>query len=119
MAEGFRRSGSEEGLFRLLVPSSDTVSPEAASIDVAGQTWRIVNRETVPSPANAPEYICVSYSWAGGRTPNPFDLERPMSSRAQPALETAIATLRPAAIWLDAACMPTQEPARSRCLQNM
>jgi Heterokaryon incompatibility protein (HET) len=119
MTEAFRRSDPEEGVFRLLVPSSDAASPEAASIDVAGQRWQIVDRGAVPSPANAPKYICVSYFWADGRTPNPFDPERPMSSRAQPALETAIATLQPPAIWLDAACMPSREPARSLCLQNM
>src|SRR5262245_27287819 len=71
------------------------------------------------TPADAPTYICVSYSWADGRIANPFDPTRRMSGRARAALETAIATLRPAAVWLDAACMPSHEPARSRCLQSM
>jgi heterokaryon incompatibility protein (HET) len=121
MTVASRSSGPEEGVFRLLVPPSDTVSSEAALIDVAGQRWQVVDHGAVPFPARAPEYTCVSYSWAGGRTPNPFDPERPMSSRALPALETAIAALRPPppAIWLDAACMPTQEPARSLCLRSM
>lgn len=119
MTEASRNSGPEESVFRLLVPPSDTVSSEAALINVAGQRWQVVDHGAVPFPAHAPEYTCISYSWAGGRTPNPFDPERPMSSRALPALETAIAALRPPAIWLDAACMPSQEPARSLCLQNM
>jgi Heterokaryon incompatibility protein (HET) len=44
-----------------------------------------------------------------------------MSARAIPALETAIAALRtpPSAIWLDAACMPTEEPARTLCMRSM
>ena len=119
MIKASRNSGHEESVFRLLVPSSNTVSSATASVDVAGQRWRVVDYGAVPFPAHAPEYICVSYSWGGRTTPNPFDPERPMSSRARPALETAIASLRPSAIWLDAACMPSQEPARSLCLRNM
>jgi hypothetical protein len=42
-----------------------------------------------------------------------------MSSRALPALQSAIAALRPLAVWLDAACMPFQEPAREHCLRSM
>ena len=119
MTETLRSSSPKEGIFRLLVPASDTVSAGAASIDVAGERWQVVDRGAVPSPANAPKYICVSYSWTQKGTPNPFDPERPMSARAQPALQTATAALRPPAIWLDAACVPSQEPARSVCLQNM
>jgi hypothetical protein len=33
--------------------------------------------------------------------------------------ETASAAAQPTAIWLDAACMPTHEPARSLCLRSM
>jgi len=119
MREASRNSGHEESVFRLLVPSSDPASSETVLIDVAGQRWRVVDHKAVPFPAQAPEYICISYFWADRRTANPFDSERPMSSRAQPVLETAIASSRPPAIWLDAACMPSQEPARGLCLRNM
>jgi hypothetical protein len=119
MMEASPGSGPEEGIFQLLVPSSDTASSEAAMIDVAGQRWQVVHHGAVPFPAHAPDYICVSFSWAGGRTPNPFDPERPMSSRVLPALTAAIAALRPPAIWLDAACIPSLEPARSLCLRSM
>ena len=111
---------SAEAVFRLLVRASETASPEAgSSIEVAGQRWQLVDRGAVPSPTEAPSYICVSYSWGAGRTKNPFDPSQPMAARTRPALETAIATLRPAAVWVDAICVPSQEPARSRCLQSM
>ena len=119
MMEASRSSDPEESVVRLLVPPSDTVSSEAASIDVAGQRWQVVDQGAVPTPADAPKYTCVSYHWAGGREPNPFDPGRDMSPRARPALKTAIAALQRPAIWLDAACMPRREPARSLCLGSM
>src|SRR5947209_18196992 len=121
MRKASRTSGQEESVFRLLVPSRDTVSSETVSIDVAGQRWQVVDHGTVPFPAHAPEYICVSFSWGDPekREWNPFDPQRPLPSRARPVLETAIVSLRPAAIWLDVACVPSQEPARSLCLRNM
>ena len=54
--------------------------------------------------AGRPEYICVSYLWGSGRTANPFDPDRPMSVRAGPSLETALATTQPRAISVNAAC---------------
>jgi Heterokaryon incompatibility protein (HET) len=121
MIEASQSSDPEESAFRLLVPAGDTVSSGAAVVDAAGQRWQVVDHGAVPLPANAPKYTCVSYSWAGGRTRNPFDPDRPMSTRALPALETAIAASQtpPPAIWLDAACMPSREPARSLCLRSM
>jgi Heterokaryon incompatibility protein (HET) len=116
-----RSYSSQSGVFRLLVPFSDTEQSEAMFIELAGQRWQLVDYGAVPIPAGAPEYTCVSYSWAGRRTPNPFDLGRQMSARAIPALETAIAAPRTplSAIWLDAACMPTEEPARTLCMRSM
>jgi len=119
MTEAFDSSGPEESVFRLLVPARDTASSEAATIDVGGQRWQVVAHGAVPLRAEAPDFMCVSYSWGDERVPNPFDPQRPMSSRALPALEAAIAALRQDAVWLDAACMPVREPARRPCLQNM
>jgi Heterokaryon incompatibility protein (HET) len=119
MTRGFEASGPEESVFRLLIRSIDALPSEAPSIDVAGQRWRLSNQGAVPAPADASEYICVSYSWGSARMLNPFDPQRPAAARARPVLETAIAALRPPAIWWDAACMPPLEPARSLCLRNM
>ena len=119
MIEASRTSEHEERVFRLLVPSGDTASPETVWIEVAGQRWRVVDYEAELFPSPVPEYICISYFWTDQRIANPFDSERSMSSRVQPILETAIASTQPSAIWLDAACMPSREPARSLCLRNM
>ena len=119
MTEVSRKVAPNDSVFRLLMPSNQTTPPGALLFDVGGQQWRIVDYGATPSPENPPEYVCVSYSWGPGRMPNPFDPKRLMSSRALPVLRTAVATLRPPAIWLDAACMPKQEPARSLCLQSM
>ena len=42
-----------------------------------------------------------------------------MSDRAIPALEATIRALQPAAIWLDALCVPSEGPARAACLRGM
>ena len=119
MIETSRNHEHEERVFRLLIPSSDTASSETVWIEVAGQRWQVVAYEAELFPSPVPEYICISYFWTDRRIANPFDSERPMSSRVQSILETAIASAQPSAIWLDAACMPRQEPARSLCLRNM
>jgi hypothetical protein len=121
MTQAPRSSSPEESVFRLLLPASDRPSSEAASIDVAGQRWQVANFGEVPPSVQAPEYTCVSYSWGAEREPSPWDGERLMSSRVMPTFSTAIAALRPrpSAIWLDAACMPPSDPARSLCLQSM
>jgi Heterokaryon incompatibility protein (HET) len=132
MIKDSRSSGHEESVFRLLAPSSDTASPETGWIYVAGQQWRVMDHGAVPLPAQATAYICVSYSWGKVVMPNRFNPERSMPTRVMPVLETAIASLQrfpwghdiasgktPSAIWLDAACMPSQETAQSLCLQSM
>jgi Heterokaryon incompatibility protein (HET) len=66
-----------------------------------------------------PEYTCVSYAWGSGRTTNPFTPEQSMSDRTVPALEATIRAVNPAAIWIDAWCVPSLEPARTACLRSM
>ena len=117
MTYAFRSDGPEASVFQLLVPAGDAPST-AAAIDMPGQQWQLLHLGAVPSPGEAPEYICVSYPWGSGRTANPFDPDRPMSVRARPSLEAALAATQPRAVWLDAACMPAQDPARTLCLRN-
>jgi len=42
-----------------------------------------------------------------------------MSGRTIAAAETAIRIEKPEALWIDAFCMPLEEPARTRCLSRM
>ena len=119
MPEALEAENPRRSAFRLLVRSTDEAPPGSASIEAGGSRWRVMDAGSVPSPASAPKYVCVSYSWGKDQAPNPFDPEQSMSARAMSALEAAIATWRPAAIWLDAACMPRAGSARILGLQSM
>src|SRR5262245_37388246 len=82
-----------------------------------------------PPWRRAAPYICVSYSWGVERTANPFYSGQSMSIRALPALKATHAALaafeatpdemRLRVVWLDAACVPPQDPAHTLCLRNM
>lgn len=111
--------GTTSGAFRLLTPLRSTAPQASPSIILGGKQWTVVDQNDVRSPTEAPAYVCVSYVWGADRVPNPFDADRPMSSRAIPALEVTIAALDPDAIWLDSVCVPSQEPVRTMCLRSM
>jgi hypothetical protein len=104
------------GVFRLLVPASQP-SPGTRSIELQGRHWLLTDQTF--GATDTPEYICVSYAWGRGKTVNPFDESHPMSDRAVPAIEATIRIMKPTAIWIDALCAPSQDPARAVCLQNM
>ncbi len=106
------------GTLRLLVPADPSMSTDEPSIELQGQRWAM--KETVfPAPENTPEYTCVSYAWGRGRTTHPFDERQSMSDRTMRVAGTAIRTQRPTALWIDAFCVPFEEPARSVCLSRM
>ena len=105
-------------IFRLLVPATGTLSPNAPTIELEGTPWTTTDASPLIDSA-VPEYTCLSYSWGPGRTPSPLAPDQSMSDRVVPVLETAIRALRPAAIWIDAFCMPAREPERTACLRSM
>jgi hypothetical protein len=106
-----------KGVFRLLVPASQPPPPGIRSIELQDRHWILA--EQTFGATDTPEYICVSYAWGRGKTVNPFDESYPMSDRAILAIEATIRTMKPTAIWIDALCVPSQDPARAVCLQNM
>ena len=108
-----------ENTFRLLVPATGPLPPIGHSIELGGVRWVPTEYTRIPDAAQAPEYTCISYSWGRGRTAHPLRAGQTMSDRAMPALEAAIEALRPAAIWLDALCVPLDDPARAACLRSM
>jgi hypothetical protein len=106
------------GVFRLLVPASQPTPPGTRSIELQGRHWLLT--ELTFGATDTPEYICVSYAWGRRKkTVNPFDENQLMSDRTILAIEATIRTRKPKAIWIDALCVPSQEPARAVCLQNM
>ena len=105
-------------VFRLLVPADQDTPQEAPSIKVDGMRWVPTSYTQVPKPENTLAYTCISYSWGMETAPHPFE-PRKVSSRAIPALEAVIRSLQPSAIWLDALCVPPDEPGHSACLRSM
>ncbi|KIV78849.1 hypothetical protein PV11_06458 [Exophiala sideris] len=102
---------------RLLIETEDEVRAEAPVFKLDGRTWLL---RTFTNPTSVPGYICVSYVWGTGRVPNPF-LSAPASISANtvPALSAAMAGTECKAFWIDAFCIPTQQPARRATLESM
>lgn len=133
-----------ESMFRLLVPATDATPPGTPFVELCGSPWVLAEYESI---AEAPAFTCVSYSWGRGRMENMLE-GGVMSDRTIPAIETIIkaaqvpeywtkalmcaprdeikerAALSAAlaasqAIWIDALCAPSREPARTACLRSM
>lgn len=132
-------------MFRLLVPVTNFTPSETTFIDLCGNRWGLVEFAQI---SDAPPYTCISYSWGSGRVENMFDHGQLISYRTMSVLETmikisqspshwidalkcyppnaqkeadalSVALNASQAIWIDALCVPSQEPARSACLQSM
>lgn len=103
--------------FRLLVPATCVTTPDTLAIELEDTLWRITD-DTL-GIGNVPVYTCISYSWGTGQTANPIQPGQWMSDRVIPVLEATIRALHPAAMWIDAFCIPAQEPARTACLRSM
>lgn len=101
----------------LLVPAS---RQEVNSIELCGRHWVVADFADI---SNTPSYTCISYSWGTGRRKNVIAGGQTMSDHAIAALETAIKSHdvlgSTQAIWIDALCMPHEEPARTKCLRSM
>jgi hypothetical protein len=110
--------GTSYNIFRLLVPAKDTMPPNTPTIELDGALWTTTDDSPLIDGI-VPDYTCISYSWGSGRIRNPMAPDRQMSDRVVPVIETAIRALRPAAIWVDAFCMPAHEPERTACLRSM
>ncbi|WP_299938252.1 HET domain-containing protein [uncultured Pelagimonas sp.] len=115
-------------------------------LEISGQKWAISEYSEL---ADAPAYTCISYAWGKEKIENPLCVEQPMSARVIRAIETAIGvsqsqedwvksirfshngdSLKEAAgqtaavnaspaFWVDALCVPAEDPARNVCLQSM
>lgn len=134
-----------EGAIRLLVLATDLTPLDATFVEICGSRWVLIEFARI---SDAPPYTCISYSWGSGRVDNMFENGQLMSYRTIPAIEATIkasqspehwgnavmcsprnalkesAALTAAltasqAIWIDALCVPSRDPARAACLQSM
>ncbi len=133
-------------MFRLLHLANPTTPPDAPFVMLAGSRWIMRDYD---QPLDAPPYSCISYAWQDGRVDHAFDAGQRMSARTVPALEATIAATRSVdawsksvqfsykgdaaeekagrdaameaaqALWIDALCVPFDEPARSSALRDM
>jgi hypothetical protein len=115
-------NGSERAaaykIFRLLVPATDTLPSSASTIELEGTRWTTTDY-TPMFEGDVPDYTCVSYSWGSGKVANPLTSGGLMSDRVVSVTEATVRALRPAAIWIDAFCLPVREPERTACLLSM
>lgn len=127
----------------LLEPANENSSPDTPFIELCGSRW-VLNEYA--NSSHAPAYTCISYAWMKNTKENPLDAGKRMSARTIPVIETTIKTSRSPenwsnvqisldpqkdtaakseaivatqAFWIDALCVPQQEPARTLCLQRM
>jgi hypothetical protein len=133
-------------MFRLLQPANNSTPPNVPSILVLGKRWIIFE---YTNPADAPPYTCISYAWGDSKVTNVLHDGQLMSARTVPSLEAAVASTHShenwarnvqfsydreatreeaeqiaalnasQALWIDALCVPTDEPDRSSCLREM
>ncbi len=133
-------------MFRLLEPANHLTRPDALFIEFFEIKWVIKEYAQV---SDAPAFTCLSYAWGKGKVENPLSVEQQMSTRTIQAIETAISVLQSKenwarnisfshdgdslneaagqaaavnasqAFWVDALCVPSDDPARTVCLQSM
>ena len=130
-------------MLMLLEPMNESASSDAPSIKLCGTRW-VLN--TYANASDAPAYTCISYAWMKDKQENPFVSGQQMSARTLPVIEAVIKTSREPknwesvqistdpqkdavakaenlaatlAFWIDALCVPQQDPARTLCLQRM
>lgn len=104
--------------FRLL-----TVTPDRSSIILEDRYWSVTEPLDINSPADLPDYICISYVWGSGRVPNPIHPTVQMSDHTLPAVIAAIRNHDPdhsaSMIWIDAFCVPIEPVAKRATLESM
>lgn len=104
---------------RLLVPAPDEPEDVGSYVWIRGRPWTLATFARTDAGLAQPAYLCISYSWGVAKTTHPFDGDATMSSRVPTVLDAVLRVRQPAAVWIDALCIPTREPERSRCLSAM
>ena len=103
---------------RLLVEARHDQST-SLSITLEGRQWRLTPPLDTTDQSSIPKFICISYLWGQGRSPNSFDRERLMSDQTLPALAAVTRNSSASAFWIDAFCIPAKQPQRSATLESM
>ena len=110
-------SGADNPL-RLLVPRKPA-PPGRQSVAHGAHSWILEESVGTNQGRDAPAYTCVSYAWGAGSVSHPFDSRHSMSDRTLAVMETVAGLEVPQSLWVDAFCVPLEEPGRSACLREM
>ena len=132
--------------FRLLEPVTSVTLPNVPFFEIAGKRWMLTE---YAHASDAPVYTCISYAWGENKTKSLLNNDRLMSARTIPVIQATInasqsqknwannvqfsdprdpqkedagrvAALKASqAYWIDALCVPSQDPARTACLRSM
>ncbi len=105
-------------MLRLLIPATSSPLAGQFSIKLLGSRWILTEILGHTTPAH-PKYTCVSYAWGSETVEHPLNAQETMSARTVEAAEAAVRDEEPTALWVDALCVPLEEPARSVCLSQM
>lgn len=106
-------------MFPLLIPTTHPVPSGVGFIKIQNCYWVLTEVSFTLDATDLPEYTCISYVWGTGRTVNPLNKNLVISDKTILALEVVIKTQQPKAIWVDALCVPSEEPAKTACLLSM
>lgn len=131
---------------RLLMETPASNGGQGSTIVLCGRQWMLVEYDDI---AQAPPYSCVSYAWGISRVASPIHPSQAIAQRTIPTLETVIrfaqsrenwannvdfsyardpveeergqtsALVASKAFWVDALCVPLEEPARMIALESM
>ncbi|MCJ1351209.1 MAG: hypothetical protein MMC33_001192 [Icmadophila ericetorum] len=89
-------------------------------ITIEGKNWTLSKRHDLGKPNTVPNFACVSYSWGKEeQVANPFHPTHRISPNTIPALTAAIRTDKSNAFWIDALCIPFDQPERRLTLESM
>jgi hypothetical protein len=105
-------------LYLLVEASEETDKLRSQQLRIDGRVWTRVGPFS-PEEASIPKFACVSYVWGATRVPNPLQVGAAISDQTLPALTAAIKSSSVPALWIDAFCIPTTQPARRATLESM
>lgn len=95
------------------------IRPPAVPSPLEGRQWCLTPPLNISDRSSIPEFICISYLWGQGRSPNPFWNGTLMSDQTLPAVAAVMRNCSSTAFWTDSFCVPADQPRRSATLESM
>lgn len=99
----------------------ETTGPDVDNfVTIEGKKWTLSKPYHLGKLDDVPKYACISYAWGKEeQVANPFHPTHRISPNTIPALTAAIRTHKSEAFWIDALCVPFDQPQRRLTLESM